>query len=81
MFNTSYVPCISKPTHHEFVIYFPFLLFFFFWFPFVFVFVLSVFYSLFLFFVMFFFPLKLSYQGCCVHWLVFGITGCDFRDI
>ena len=28
MFNTIYVLCISKPTHHEFVIYFPFLLLF-----------------------------------------------------
>ena len=30
---------------------------------------------------MFFFSLKLSYQGCCVHWLVFGITGSGFCDI
>ena len=28
MFNTICVPCISKPTHREFVKYFPFLLFF-----------------------------------------------------
>ena len=28
MFNTSYVLCISKPAHHEFVVYFPFLLLF-----------------------------------------------------
>lgn len=61
MFNTIYVPCISKPTHHEFLKYFPFLLFF----GFLLFLLVVFFYCLFSVFVMFFFLETLILELLC----------------